>query len=69
MMQKLNYTVAVITLFPIFVRRRKTELLVGGDVCTEITSRSIRTVWMHVHYQVRWHLQHAIITKCILCHL
>ena len=31
----------VITIFPIFAYRRKPDLLVGGDVCTEIISRSI----------------------------
>ena len=31
----------VITIFPTFAYQKKTDLLVGGGVCTEITSRSI----------------------------
>ena len=31
----------MITIFPTFAYQKKTDLLVGGGVCTEITSRSI----------------------------
>ena len=41
MMQEMNYIRCGDYIFPIFAYRRKPDLLVDGDVCTEITLRSI----------------------------